>query len=71
MLYDMQFRGGWKLSKLKQKKTKNYQAKIKLNQNLSRKQTLVASKHLPTEIRTDHRNEMSIYKYLSFLMLIS
>jgi hypothetical protein len=29
MLYDMQFEGVWKLSKLREKKTKNYQAKFK------------------------------------------
>jgi hypothetical protein len=48
-------RGGvWKLSSLKQKKTENYQAKLNKIKKLSREQTLVLSKHPPTEIRTDH-----------------
>jgi len=55
MLYDMQFGGGvWKLSRLKQKKTENYQAKVNQIRKLLREQTLVSSKHRPTEIRTDH-----------------
>jgi hypothetical protein len=53
MLYDMQFGGGvWKLSRLK--KTENYQAKVNKIRKLSREQTLISSKHPPTEIRTDH-----------------
>jgi len=53
----MQFgRGGWMLSRLKQKKTENYQAKLNKIRKLSREQTLVASTHPPTEIITDHGN---------------
>jgi len=52
---DMQFGGGvWTLSMLKQNKTENYQAKLNKIKKLSREQTLVASTHPPTEIRTDH-----------------
>jgi hypothetical protein len=61
MLDDMQFGGGSTLSRLKQKKTANYQAKLNKIRKLSREQTLVTSKHPPTEIRTDHGNETSIY----------
>jgi len=35
--------------------------KINWNWNISRKQTLVASTHPPTEIRTDPWNETSAY----------
>jgi hypothetical protein len=61
MLDDMQFGGVWTLSKLKQKKTKNYQAKLNKIKKLSREQTLLTSKRPPTEIKTDHGNETSIY----------
>jgi len=73
MLDDMQFRGGWTLSRLKQKKIKNYQAKLNKIRKLSREQTLVASTHPPTEIRTDHENETSIYimNIYLFLTLVS
>jgi hypothetical protein len=54
MLYDMQFGRVWRLSKLKQKKTENYQAKLNKIRKLSREQTLISSRHPPTEIRTDH-----------------
>jgi hypothetical protein len=53
--------GVWLLSRLKQKKTENYQAKLKKIRKLSREQTLIASTHPPTEIRIDHGNETSIY----------
>jgi len=43
MLDDMQFRGGWTLSRLKQKKTENYQTKFNKIRKLSREQTLDAS----------------------------
>jgi hypothetical protein len=70
MLYDIQFGGEvWKLSRLKQKKTENYQAKVNKIRKLSREQTLVASKHPPTEIRIDHRNETSIYTLNIYLFL--
>jgi hypothetical protein len=46
--------GVWTLSMLKQKKTENYQAKFNKIIKLSREQTLVASTHPPTEIKTDH-----------------
>jgi uncharacterized protein YcnI len=70
MLYDMQFGGGgWKLSRVKQKKTKNYQAKLNKIRKLSREQTLVVSKHPPMEIKTDHRNETSIYTLNIYLFL--
>ena len=74
MLDDMQFGGGgWMLSRLKQKKTENYQAKLNKIRKLSREQTLVASTHLPIEIRTDHGNETSIYilNIYLFLTLVS
>jgi hypothetical protein len=45
MLDDMQFGGVWTLSRLKQKKTKNYQAKLNKIRKLSREQTLVVSTH--------------------------
>jgi hypothetical protein len=60
MLDDMQFGGVWTLSRLKQKKTENYQTKFNKIRKLSREQTLVTSTHPPTEIRTDHGNETSI-----------
>jgi hypothetical protein len=57
MLDDMQFGGGgWMLSRLKQKKTENYQAKLNKIRKLSREQTLVASTHPPTKIIIDHGN---------------
>jgi hypothetical protein len=61
------------LSRLKQKKTENYQAKLNKIRKLSRKQTLVVSKHPLTEIRTHHRNETSIYilNIYLFLTLVS
>ena len=52
--------GVWTLSRLKQKKTENYQTKFNKIRKLSREQTLVTSTHPPTEIRTDHGNETSI-----------
>jgi hypothetical protein len=58
------------LSRLKQKKTENYQAKLNKIIKLSREQTLVASKHPPTEIRTDHGNKTSIYILNIYLLLI-
>jgi len=71
MLDDMQFGGGvWTLFRLKQKKTENYQAKLNKIRKLSREQTLIASKHPPTEIRTDHGNETSIYILNIYLFLI-
>jgi hypothetical protein len=60
MLYDIQFGGVWTLSRLKQKKTENYETKFNKIRKLSGKQTLVASTHPPTKIRTDHGNETSI-----------
>jgi hypothetical protein len=39
------------LSRLKQKKIENYQAKLNKIRKLSREQTLVASTHPPIEIR--------------------
>ena len=70
MLDDMQFGGGvWKLSRLKQKKTKNYQAKVNKIRKLSREQTLVSSKHPPTEIKIDHGNKTSIYTLNIYLFL--
>ena len=74
MLDDMQFwGGGWTLSRLKQKKTENYQTKFNKIRKLSREQTLVASTPPPTEIRTDHGNETSIYilNIYLFLTLVS
>jgi hypothetical protein len=49
--------GFWTLSRLKQKKTENYQAKLNKIRKLSREQILVTSKRPPTKIRTDHGNE--------------
>ena len=65
--------GGWTLSRLKQKKTENYQAKLNKIRKISREQTLVTSKRPPTEIRTDHGNETSIYilNIYLFLTLVS
>ena len=74
MLDDMQFgEGGWTLSRLKQKKIENYQAKSNKIRKLSREQNLVARKHPLTEIRTDHGNETSIYilNIYLFLTLVS
>jgi hypothetical protein len=42
--------GVWTLSRIKQKKTKNYQTKFNKIKKLSREQTLVASTHPPSEI---------------------
>jgi hypothetical protein len=53
--------GFWMLSRLKQKKIENYQAKLNKIRKLSREQTLIASTHPPTEIRTNHGNETSTY----------
>jgi len=65
--------GVWMLSRLKQKKTENYQAEFNKIRKLSREQILVASTHPPTEIRTNHGNEISIYilNIYLFLTLIS
>jgi len=74
MLDAMQFwGGGWTLSRLKQNKTENYQTKFNKIRKLSREQTLVASTHPPTEIRTDHGNKTSIYilNIYLFLTLVS
>jgi hypothetical protein len=61
------------LSRLKQKKTENYQTKFNKIKKLSRELTLVASTHPPTEIRNDHGNETSIYilNIYLFLTLVS
>jgi len=70
MLDDMQFRGVWTLSRLKQKKIENYQMKFNKIRKLSREQTFVTSTHPPTEIRTDHGNETSSYILNIYLFLI-
>jgi len=57
------------LSRLKQKKIENYQAKLNKIKKLPREQTLVASTHPPIEIRTDHGNETSIYIMNTYLFL--
>jgi hypothetical protein len=50
MLDDMQFgEGVWTLSRLKQKKTENYQTKFNKIRKLSREQTLVTHTHPPTK----------------------
>jgi hypothetical protein len=69
----MQFGGVWTLFRLKQKKPENYQTKFNKIRKLSREQTLVASIHPSTEIRTDHGNETSIYilNIYFFLTLVS
>jgi len=69
MLDDMQFEGVWTLSRLKQKKTENYQVKLNKIRKLLREQILVISKRLPIEIRTDHGNETSIYILNIYLFL--
>jgi hypothetical protein len=73
MLDDMQFGGVWTLFRLKQKKTENYKTKFNKIRKLSREETLVTSIHPPTEIRTDHGNETSIYilNIYLFLTLVS
>ena len=64
------FLGGvWTLSRLKQKKTENFQAKLNKIRKFSREQTLVTSKRPPTEIRADHGNETSIYNMNIYLFL--
>ena len=69
----MQFGGVWMLSKMKQKKTENYQTKFNKIRKLSREQTLVVSTHPLIKIRTDHGNETSIYilNIYLFLTLVS
>jgi hypothetical protein len=62
--------GFWTLSRLKENKLENYQAKLNKIRKLSREQTLVANTHPPTEIRTDHGNEISIYILNIYLFLI-
>jgi hypothetical protein len=58
------------LSRLKQKKIENYQIKCHKIRKISREQTLVANNtHPPTEIRTDHGNETSIYILNIYLLL--
>jgi len=48
MLDDIQFGGGgWTLSRLKQKKIENYQAKLNKIRKLLREQTLVTNKRPP------------------------
>jgi hypothetical protein len=61
------------LSRLKQNKRENYQAKLNKIRKLSRQQTLVTSKRPPIKIKTDHENETSIYilNIYLFLTLIS
>jgi len=73
ILDDMQYGGVWTLSRLKQKKIENYQMNFNKIRKLLREQTLVASTHPPTEIRTDHGNEISIYilNIYLFLTLVS
>jgi hypothetical protein len=61
--------GGWTLSRLKQKKTENYQTKFNKIRKLSREQTLVVSTHPPTKIRTDYGKETSIYILNIYLFL--
>jgi hypothetical protein len=65
--------GDWTLSRLKQKKTENYQMKFNKIRKLSREQTLITSIHPPTEIRIDHGNKISIYilNIYLFLTLVS
>ena len=52
---------------------KNNQTKLNKIRKLSRERTLIATKHPPTEIRTDHGNETSIYilNIYLFLTLVS
>jgi hypothetical protein len=71
MLDDMQFFfwGGWTLYRLKQKKIKNYQEKLNKIRKLSIEQTLVASTHPLTKIRTDHGTETLIYILNIYLFL--
>ena len=57
------------LSKMKQKKTENYQTKFNKIRKLSREQSLVAITHPPIEIRTDHGNKTSIYILNIYLFL--
>ena len=61
------------LSRLKQKKTENYQAKLNKIRKLSREKNVVTSTHPPTKIKTDHGNETSIYimNIYLFLTLVS
>jgi len=61
------------LSRLKQNKRENYQAKLNKIRKLSRQQTLVTSKRPPIKIKIDHENETSIYilNIYLFLTLIS
>ena len=69
MLDDMQFWGGWILSRLKQKKTENYQTKFNKIRKLSREQTLVTSTHPPTENQNwSWKRNINLYsEYLSLL----
>jgi hypothetical protein len=60
-----------KLSKLWYSKQKKINAKSKKTKIYQEKQTLVASKHPPTEIRTDHGNEMSTYTLNIYFFLCS
>ena len=69
MLDDMQFGGVWRLSRLKQKKIENYQAKVNKIRKLLREKTLVSSKHSLMKIRTDHEIETSIYTLNIYLLL--
>jgi hypothetical protein len=60
ILYDVQLEGDCEViyGYSKQKETIN--AKLKKTKIYQEKQILVASKHPPTEIRTNHRNETTI-----------
>ena len=65
--------GVWMLYRLKQNKIENYQTEFNKIRKLSREQTLVASTHPRTEIKTNHGNKTSIYilNIYLFLTLVS
>jgi hypothetical protein len=70
MLYDYAIGGEIvKLFMLCYNKQKKINVKSKKTEIYQEKQTLVTSKHPPTEIKTDHGNETSIYTLNIYLFL--
>ena len=61
--------GVWTLSRLKQKKTKNYQMKFNKIRKLSREQTLVASTHPSIGVNAIYVLTYNIIYYLTTLVI--
>jgi hypothetical protein len=70
MLDDMQFGGGWMLSRLIQKKTKNYQTKFNKIRKLSREKNL-GRKHTSTYRNQNCSWKQNINLYSEYLSLLN